>query len=125
MFGDEEIYDTSKSYVDWETGILGFDHAHAGAVLLKRWDFPVDIIGPIKFQFDPDNEPADSPYVHALYFTRKILEQTGINLSNNEFSLDAQMTAYLKKSSISEEDLIEGMTRVQEKYEKLKADFGI
>ena len=125
MFGDEEIYDKSKSYVEWETGLLGFSHAHAGAILLKRWDFPVDIIGPVKYQFDPDNEPDDSPFVHALYFTRKLLEQTGIDLSKNEFSLDAKMTAFLKKSSISEEDLLEGLTRIREKYGQFKSDFGI
>ena len=111
--------------MDWETDLLGFNHAHAGAILLKRWDFPVDIIGPVKYQFDPDNEPDDSPYVHPLYFTRKLLEQTGIDLSNNEFSLDAQMTAFLTKSSISEEDLLDGLTRIQEKYQTLKSDFGI
>ncbi len=37
----------------WERQLLGFDNAEAGAAILKKWNFPDEILMPVKFQLDP------------------------------------------------------------------------
>jgi HD-like signal output (HDOD) protein len=51
-----ELYgNTAGDTIDimWERKLLGFDHAQAGAAILKKWNFPDEILIPVKFQLDP------------------------------------------------------------------------
>jgi HD-like signal output (HDOD) protein len=51
-----ELYgNASGEVVDimWERKLLGFDNAEAGAAILKKWNFPDEIIVPVRYQLDP------------------------------------------------------------------------
>ena len=55
-----------------EKEAFGFDHAEAGAVLLKNWDFPNDIVEPIGKQYDPDSAVEHKVYASMLHMARWI-----------------------------------------------------
>lgn len=42
---------------EFETSVLGFNHADAGAALLASWKFPPEITEPICFQYRPNEAP--------------------------------------------------------------------
>jgi putative nucleotidyltransferase with HDIG domain len=51
-----ELYGNSTSDsidIMWERKLVGFDHAEVGAAILKKWNFPEELIIPVKFQLDP------------------------------------------------------------------------
>lgn len=54
-----EIYSTADGPLSPETErqLLGFDHAQAGAALLRKWRFPEEIIGSVLHQLEPDDAP--------------------------------------------------------------------
>jgi HD-like signal output (HDOD) protein len=37
----------------WERRLLGFDNAEVGAAILAKWNFPEDIVAPVKWQLTP------------------------------------------------------------------------
>jgi HD-like signal output (HDOD) protein len=56
-----ELYDNnSGESIDlmWERKLIGFDNAEVGAAILKKWNFPDEILLPVKFQFDPLKSPS-------------------------------------------------------------------
>jgi len=51
-----ELYGNSAGEtvdIMWERRLLGFDNADAGAAILTKWNFPEEIVQPVKFQLDP------------------------------------------------------------------------
>ena len=42
-----------KEYTQSERALLGFTHADVGGILLKRWDFPADVVSAIRYQYSP------------------------------------------------------------------------
>jgi HD-like signal output (HDOD) protein len=51
-----ELYgNTAGESVDimWERRLLGFDNAEVGAAILSKWNFPEDIVAPVKWQLAP------------------------------------------------------------------------
>lgn len=42
-----------REFADAERAMLGFTHAEVGAALLRKWNFPVTIIEPVRWQFTP------------------------------------------------------------------------
>ena len=57
-----------------EKEVLGFDHAEAGAALLKKWNLPAAICGSIQFQKDPESAPkADRSSAWLIYLAKEIV----------------------------------------------------
>jgi len=42
-----------KEYTQSERALLGFTHADVGAILLKKWDFPIEMVSAVRFQYSP------------------------------------------------------------------------
>ena len=121
MFGDEYSYDGSLGVREWEMNLLSFDYAQAASVLMKRWEFPVDIIAPIKYQYQSDEDPENSCYTPAIAFVREWLNLSGLDLKvcSREFSDSAK--AFLSASSIPEEECVSGLDQVREKLQSMQA----
>lgn len=60
-----------------EKMVFGFDHAEAGAALLGSWDFPLEIIEPIEFQYEPAKANNYSTYASLLHLSRWIAASIG------------------------------------------------
>ena len=50
----ESIVAKGESFVRAEYMVLGTDHAEMGALLLKKWSFPIDIINSVRWHHDPE-----------------------------------------------------------------------
>ncbi len=56
------LWDGLQPLPAWERSLIGFTHAEAGALLMRRWDFPDTIVHPILSQLEtPDASPAIDP----------------------------------------------------------------
>lgn len=54
----EEVAIHTADQCDWEERCLGVHHAEVGAVLLERWQLPMEIVEPIRFHHQPEQLPA-------------------------------------------------------------------
>ena len=50
----ESIVAKGESWVRAEYMVLGTDHAEIGALLLKKWSFPIDIVNSVRWHHDPE-----------------------------------------------------------------------
>lgn len=64
LYGGHDGTEESMQEIEpaFERQILGFDHARAGAALLKDWKFPAEITAPIEFQYE-SAETTDFPLI--------------------------------------------------------------
>lgn len=125
IFGEEDIYEEGVPIVEWEKSVMGFDHAFAGAMMLKRWDFPEEITTAILYQFKPEKAEESTPILHALSFARKMIEQAGYAFENDNIELDAEMESFITNYYIDEEDLINGLVDASEKFKIVKRELDI
>jgi putative nucleotidyltransferase with HDIG domain len=56
---------------------FGFDHAEAGAALLKSWGFPDEIVEPIEMQYEPENAANYRTFASMLHLSRWIASGIG------------------------------------------------
>lgn len=125
IFGEEDIYDGGVPLDEWEKSVLGFDHAFAGAMMLKRWDFPEEITNAILYQFKPEKAEEATPILHALAFTRKMIEQAGYGFSNENIDIDSDMEKFIADYYIDEDDLVNGLVDASEKFFIVKRELDI
>ncbi|MCC7373872.1 MAG: HDOD domain-containing protein [Verrucomicrobiales bacterium] len=67
------FWDGREPIENWEADHVGFTHAEAGALLLRRWDFPEAIIAPVVQQFTPPTPNGPDNFSNLLRFTRVCL----------------------------------------------------
>ena len=124
ILGEETIFEGSN-IKDWEKTTLGFDNAFAGAMILKRWEFPTEITNAILHQYKKENSEEETAVLNTLAFSRKIITQTGSGFSNDNLEVDEWMEEYLGKYYIDEEELINGVVVATENYEIIKSELDI
>lgn len=125
IFGEEDIYDGGVPLPEWEKSVLGFDHAFAGAMMLKRWDFPEEITGAILYQFKPEKAEESSDTLKALSFARKMIAQTGYDFKSDNIEIDEEMEQFIADFYIDEEDLVNGLVDAAEKFAVVKRELGV
>jgi HD-like signal output (HDOD) protein len=70
-----ELYDNNAGEnidIMWERKLIGFDNAEVGAAILKKWNFPDEILLPVKFQFGPLKAPSMQPVCCQLCIARMV-----------------------------------------------------
>jgi HD-like signal output (HDOD) protein len=92
----KKAYEEKISFERAEREILGIDHSEVGALLMKEWHFPDNLVEPVLYHHDPDNAPQEhrlvTDYVHIA--SNLCLECgigsgiDGLNYSNNANSVD-------------------------------------
>lgn len=125
IYGDESVYDGSSDISEWERGALGFDHAFAGAMMLKRWDFPGEITSAILHQFRPERAEESSTMLDALSFSRRMVAQAGYGFGNDNIEIDPQMEQFLSNYRVDEDDLVNGLVDASEKFRVVKRELNI
>jgi putative nucleotidyltransferase with HDIG domain len=70
------------------------DHAHIGSMLLKRWRFPDEIVGAIKFHHDLAHAPEDAVHLAALIYASNIIAYR-VNLGSGfpDYAVDPDAAA--------------------------------
>jgi HD-like signal output (HDOD) protein len=123
--GEESIYDGKKPVHKWESDILGFNYAFAGAMILKRWDFPSEIITAIQHQFKIEDAEERTPVLYSLMFARKLIDQTGYDFKNGDLEIDAEMDEYIADNYINEEELAEAVMDACDAFAIIKKELKI
>jgi len=70
-----ELYgNASGDNVDimWERKLIGFDHAEVGAAILKKWNFPDEIIVPVQYHLDPLKAKSMQTACCQLFISRSV-----------------------------------------------------
>ncbi len=125
IFGEEDVYEPSIPLTEWEKSVVGFDHSFAGAMMLRRWDFPEELTTPILYQFKPEKVEDAVPMLHSLAFAKKLIAQAGYDFQNDNIELDADMEGFIAQYCIDEEDLVNGLVDASEKFRIIKRELDI
>jgi HD-like signal output (HDOD) protein len=107
-----------------ERKLLGFDHADAGAAILRKWNFPKEIYEPIQFQYNPLEAPSVSVGACMLYVARfaALVLDSGQSRSIPPFEGDS---AILAKIGMSEDDLREAIQNAAEGLSEIQSMVGL
>lgn len=68
-------YEKGQNVRDWELKAVGFDHAFAGASLLKRWEFPSDMISAVMYQYEPEKIDEQQAVFDRLWAARELTQK--------------------------------------------------
>lgn len=98
---------------EWERGVVGFDFAETGAMLLEQWNFPLATCDAIHWQLDPEKVVDPLSLLGALQFSRRLIARTGSDLENKEWQL-ADEDPYLRASGLTIPQLSEILTACHE-----------
>lgn len=60
--------------------VLGIDHAQVGAVLLKRWNLPPEIVSVVRYRLDPDSAPAVDPALDLVHAADAMVRLMGVGV---------------------------------------------
>lgn len=94
------------------------DHAQIGSMLLKRWRFPEEIVGAIRFHHDPAHAPESAKNLTALiYASNIIVYRLGLGSGFPEYSVHPD-AAHLEPIGITPADLPEYEQEVKTTYER-------
>jgi HD-like signal output (HDOD) protein len=123
-----EIYDNAGGQpvdIMWERRLLGFDHAQVGAAILRKWNFPDDIVIPVEHQFDPLKAESHQPAACQLSISRTIApllrEKNGVLPDVDVAKLDAEV---LQCAGLDPELLLEAVEDARAGLKEMESLFG-
>ncbi|MFP4283692.1 MAG: HDOD domain-containing protein [Opitutales bacterium] len=90
-------HDPSIEIITWERTLVGFDYALAGAQVMKRWNFPVDLIYDIAYHLDPRRAPKPRLMLELLHYSVRLAPELGPNFSATSYSLPDPTTLHLRQ----------------------------
>lgn len=82
-------WDGRQPIEEWERGVVGFDFAQAGAMLLKHWQFPTPMCSVIRWQLHAEKVADPVSLLGALQFTRSLLALTGSSFKHQNWPFPA------------------------------------
>ncbi|MBP7141278.1 MAG: HDOD domain-containing protein [Opitutaceae bacterium] len=65
-----------KEYTQSERALMGFTHADVGGILLKRWDFPADVVSAIRYQYSPPAAGTGASLATVIYAAKWLCDAT-------------------------------------------------
>jgi HD-like signal output (HDOD) protein len=94
------FWDGRQPIEAWERGAVGFDHAEAGALLLKHWRFPPAACDVIRWQLKPGKVVQPVSLLGVLQFTLRLLALTGSDFENQDWQLPG-LDPYLQAAGLT------------------------
>lgn len=98
-----------------ETKVLGFSHAEAGAMLMKRWNFPEEMVDAILFHHDSDNARIDKDLARIVQIADAITMIMGLGIGSDGLCYNVPDSALKGLGIEDERAIVEIMTCVSEK----------
>ncbi len=117
---DEEGY----SFLEAETEMLGINHAEVGAKIAESWNFPQDIVQPIRLHHRPEDAADDDSITPIIYLANIITLSIGVGVGRDGLSYRGKkevMTRYGMKAR----DLQEIAVDFYENYGKVQDMLGL
>ena len=78
-----EVYSNHASFYEQEMEVFGFSHAHVGALLARRWNFPPLLIETVRYHHEPDAAPEHSLLAHIVNLSDLLMVKMGIGFVKN------------------------------------------
>jgi putative nucleotidyltransferase with HDIG domain len=72
------VKDRKMSFLTAEKEVLGIEHAELGAVIIGQWNFPSEIIAPVRYHHTPLLADTNRESVYQIYLCDLIAMLTGI-----------------------------------------------
>lgn len=116
----DTVWDGRQPIHEWEAEHVGFSFAYAGAMILKRWDFSTKMTHPILYQLNTPKPELGWSLHSYLYFARKVVARTGVELLRLDFKLDPEMKTLMLMLSLQEDELKTMLKSIQEKFISIK-----
>ena len=99
----DRTYIDGLSFMEAEHEILGMDHAELGSLILRKWDFPEDMILAVKLHHDPQALSKD-PLTSLVAIANTLVISLGVGVGADGLS-GAMQGEGLKRFGISTIDL--------------------
>lgn len=117
----QKIYATIEAknccQAEAEREVLGFDYCEVGAILLEHWDFPPEIVSPIRFQLVPMATTEHRKPAGMLHISTYILSAIGLANGRDAYAFqvvdDALSLLKLEQNHL-EQLMIDVHNRIQE-----------
>jgi HD-like signal output (HDOD) protein len=81
------LWDPSIEIAEWERAVVGFDYATAGGRIMKKWNFPNEIIYDVAFHLDPSKAPKERAMLNLLHYSIHLLPCIGHGYSRKSFKI--------------------------------------
>ena len=72
-----EIAGKGLPFVIAENMVLGTDHAEVGALILKQWSFPDEVVNAVRWHHDPDSVEKTDLQFDVIYLANLLCQSTG------------------------------------------------
>jgi len=72
-----EIAGKGVPFVIAENMVLGTDHAEVGALILKQWSFPDEVVNAVRWHHDPDSVEKTDLQFDVIYLANLLCQSTG------------------------------------------------
>jgi HD-like signal output (HDOD) protein len=81
------LWDPAIEVAEWERAVVGFDYAQAGSRVMKKWEFPIEIIYDIAYHLDPGKAPKARPMLCLLNYVVRLLPLVGVGCFEQSYEL--------------------------------------
>ncbi len=123
-FGDIRTHqqENGVTWADSETAVLGYNHIAAGAELLRRWNFPANLVAPVEHNPPSRDVPeADMALVMVVHAGKYIATCIGAGVAEDGFLFELKADL-LDEWGLSAEVLEKAFPVVVERAERMLKD---
>jgi putative nucleotidyltransferase with HDIG domain len=115
-----EVYSGNSSFHQLELAAFGFSHAHVGALLARKWNFPPQLIEAVGYHHSPISAPSHQQLACIVNLANLLMIHIGIGFEKDKnLLLDKQPAAEQLNLNSS---ILEGLaTEVQEAIKNTSA----
>lgn len=113
------LWDPSLDVAEWETAVVGFDYAAAGARVMKKWDFPVEIIYDIAYHLDPSKAPKQRAMLNLLHYAVKLLPTVGIGCEYTVYELP-EPDESMRRTGLKEDMVRDAVTEAAKTFTRFQ-----
>jgi putative nucleotidyltransferase with HDIG domain len=100
------VYGGHSNFNELELSSFGFSHAHVGALLARKWNFPPQLAEAVGFHHDPLSAPNHKRLACIIHLSDLFMTKLGIGFAKNE-ALALEKTSSAEFLKLGEQVLVE------------------
>ena len=101
-----QVMDSSKSFIEVEQSVLGFDHGQVGAKIAEKWHLPEELVEAIALHHTPEKAVINPKMTAMVHVADGVIMMMGLHLGidglSYEFSNDALTLLKLDEIALEE-----------------------
>ena len=114
---EERLLEAGGAFDDEEKEILGIDHAEVGALILKKWELPVELVDTIRWHHRPENGTVDQLMTDIVHVADALCLSGGLGAGRDGLHYRPSEEALLRlriNTHVLELAVCEAATRIAE-----------